>query len=219
MESVLQELKRFSQLGKEAQKRAEALRMVFKVQWAIRGAETIRLLRPHRSFVREGPILTLTDRIHRRHAFLLNDALLLTKKAWRPGSQEKVLDQFLPLHGALLTDDVEVPFSFRLRYEGGKKFMCLVAASDEEKATWMRDITNACAHTVTHLQPSDVDQTRQELAQPDRTISIQGYLSKMEGGFLEMWKTRWIRISAGIIYSFASEESNSFLFDGRIIFM
>jgi len=186
----------------------ENMKSVFNAQMCIIGNDVPVLMDPHRFFIRDGDILILTDRIHRRHLYIFSDVLILTKKSWKPGSEEQVFQKLIPLEDAVVVDDMEVPFSFRIRYEKGRSFMSFVCNSDEEKALWMRDITNASAGSVKHLKPSQPDQLRKETVQPNRTLSKQGYLSKMEGGFIKTWKTRWIQIASGILHSYASESDS-----------
>ena len=208
LNSIIDELNKLTQYVSESSKINKNLRVIFKIQNLIGGNNVPNLLESNRAFIKDGAILILTDRIHRRHLFLFNDLIILTKKNWKLGlNDEQAFDLLIPLCDAVVKDDIEVPYSFRICYSRNE-FMTFVAESDEEKAKWMRDIINACANSVSHLDPSQVDNSRSETSKPQKLLSKQGYLSKMEGGFIKTWKTRWIQIAAGILYSFESDKSS-----------
>lgn len=205
LRTVQLQFKNFIHQTNDLRKINENMKNIFLKQNKIIGNDVPDLMEPHRFFVRDGAILTLTDRIHRRFLFVFNDLLIVTKKTWKPGSDDQVFESSIPLRDAVVTDDMEVPFSFRICYEKAQKFMSFVCHSDEEKARWMRDITNALADSVSHLQPTQFDKNREKTSMVQRTLSKQGYLSKMEGGFIKTWKTRWIQIASSVLFSFASE--------------
>lgn len=205
--ATIAETKELADYINESKRINENLQVAFKIQELIAGADVPNLLEPHRYFLHEGPILTLTDRIRRRHLYIFNDLLILTRKSWKFGSDEQVFDTYIPLKGASIRDDIEVPYSFRICY-GNSKFMCFVCEDDIDKSTWMRDISNALADTVSqqasHNSDTDEDIPLSEdfPMAPNKQVSKQGYLSKMEGGFYKTWKQKWIQVSAGILYSF-----------------
>ena len=126
---------------------------------------------------------------------------MLAKRTWQLGSTTKALkfEGVVRLKGCVLEDVAGegLPLGFRFYYGRGdnRKFLTLLVTTLEEKADWMRDVTNCIAEKMA-VTPPGADVSAAPSGQPalpggeikpvSAVPALSGLLMKMEGSFLKV---------------------------------